>query len=133
MERERALGKNKEGLAETSFSLPIFTYGTLRGEGMEVNTGNSSILLGRFVVRGLVLGIGDKYPCVDITFNTDDRVYGEGIELCDKSPEALDKVDQYEGVNEGYYQRRIVFASPEDSPGLFVPMWVYARGKRLTK
>lgn len=112
--------------------LPIFAYGSLRGEGMYSTTGNRTLTLGRFIVRGVSVGMGDKYPCADVTYDMNDIALGDGMELQDGSEEALTRIDEYEGVSEGYYQRRVVFASPEETPGLFVPMWIYTRGERLS-
>ena len=131
LERMTILEAEGVSVTEARPSAPIFAYGTLQGEGMQVSTGNQALLLGRFVTRGVALGMGDKYPCADITFDMSDTAYGDGVELCDISQEALGRVDEYEGVNDGYYQRRMIFASPERSHNLFVPMWIYVRGEKL--
>lgn len=121
----------KTSVAERNILLPIFAYGTLQGEGMLTNTKNQALLLGRFSVRGVLIGKGDRYPCADITFNMSNVAFGDSLELCDKSQDTIDRVDKYEGVDDGYYQRRIIFASPEGHYDLFVPMWIYVRGRKL--
>lgn len=131
MHQEVICETNKAPTTEQRRSLPIFAYGTLQGEGMRVNTDSHALSIGRFVTRGVRRGLGDKYPCADITFDMVDITSGEGLVLSDKSQEALYRIDEYEGVDDGYYQRRIIFALAEDSHDLFTPMWVYVRGEKL--
>lgn len=83
-------------------------------------------------IRGVKKGMGDLFLCADITHNITDQTEGE---LCylnrDNYEASIEQLDEYEGVKEGYYERRLVFAHNFSRSGLFIPAWLYCRGQEL--
>lgn len=122
--------RNPKSIDYVTDSIPVFVYGSLRGEGMVNNTGCTAKMLGEYVVRGVLLGFGDKFPCADITFDASDTIRGDVLNLNDYE-DSLAKLDLYEGVGEGYYRRKLVFATDSEHPNLFRPVWIYTRGELL--
>lgn len=84
---------------------------------------------------GVKEGIGDHFPCADKTFQFSDRTDGMVYELEEREYEgSLAVLDEYEGVDEGYYKREVVFVhSGEQCSNLLTPAWIYTRGELLHK
>lgn len=98
--------------------LPLFVYGTLRaGGGKECLLGDA-VSLGETTVQGVLYDFG-TYPA--LVPGSGSPVYGE-LRGC--TAETLARLDAYEGVTEGLFDRvRLVSAAG--------PCWVYVAGRRL--
>jgi len=81
---------------------------------------------------GVKKGMGDLFVCADVTHDVTDRTKGELCYLDDETyTKSIEYLDEYEGVANGYYKRRIIFAQKFSESGLFIPAWLYSRGEKL--
>lgn len=85
-------------------------------------------------VQGLRLYKGNEFPYAVFSFSLDDKAYGEIVSLSGQQyHDAIEELDTYEGVSEGYYKRCIGFANDTYNPAnLFLPVWVYVAGENIS-
>ena len=93
----------------------LFTYGTLRLDQSHPMAGylaGNSELLGLGLLSGAKLYRIDWYPALVESGDDRDQVVGDVFEL--KSPEALKKIDEYEGIGVGEEGQDLVPVAGED-------------------
>jgi gamma-glutamylcyclotransferase (GGCT)/AIG2-like uncharacterized protein YtfP len=105
----------------------LFTYGTLRLNQSHPIAGylaENGELLGLGVLSGARLFRIDWYPALQETQNEKDQVVGDIFKL--NSPDALKKIDEYEGIGVGEepyeYRRSKVRVRTETDE---IDSWVY--------
>ncbi len=100
---------------------------------MELVIGKSAIksAISAYAI-GIIVGMGDKYPCVDKTCCMDDVTTGCLYTLNESDYiNSLKLIDKYEGVDEGYYKRQIIEVYTKNRNSLLIPSWIYLRGPKL--
>lgn len=119
---------------QTSYErLPIFTYGSLQNGGIESVIGRSAVRPMMMVeAKGITVGFGDKYPCADITNDQNDKIKGINYYLdSNLYVDYLKVLDNYEGTDEGYYERKKIITCHINNDCIVIPAWIYVRGFKL--
>lgn len=97
----------------------IFVYGTLRRGGPAEALLRGCRWLGPAEVTGTLYDVGGRYPALVLEGAT--PVRGE---VWSGPDEALERLDEYEGVEEGLFRRVVVEIGGE-------PCWAYVAGPAL--
>lgn len=112
------MGQGTASMSDGSPGIHLFVYGTLRSGGGAAGLLRGCRLVGMGTVAGTLYDLGD-YPA--LLLDGGGLVEGE-VWSC--PAEALDRLDEYEGVPDGLYLRvRVAVEGTE--------CWTYAAGPRL--
>lgn len=100
-------------------STRIFVYGTLRSGDAASGLLRGCRRLGPGAVRGTLFDVGGRFPA--LVLEGDTEVHGE---VWSGPPGVLERLDEYEGVEEGLFRRVRVEVGGE-------PCWSYVAGPLL--